>query len=501
MNKPVTFTEISHISNEEQWYEIETKPFLKSEKSNTTLLFGGLSRRHNKYIKASLQSMGFKADSLPMPTKKCMTTGKEFGNRGQCNPTYFTVGSLLSYLLDLRDNQGMTAEYIVEHYVYITASSCGPCRFGMYQTEYRKALHDAGFKGFRITSFQQDISTNEIKAESAIELNLAFFMALTKGVLLADVLNLISYRIRPYEINQGDTNKVLAQCDEKIIEAIIKKQNIKPVLKQCRAWLDKIPTNKLQAKPKISIIGEFWAMTTEGDGNYHLHDFLEKEGAECDIQPIANWILYTFWEVMSDARRKNQAEGNSNFHIDFLKMRAAIYVGEKLLQRMFYSYAKQLGLDHYKLSDMLQIADYAKDHYHTELSGGEGHMEVGKVIAAFKHQKAHLVLSIKPFGCMPSSGVSDGVQSLITKKYPSVNFIAIETSGDGEANVYSRIQMALFKARQMAQSEYTKALEDTNFDRETLKQNFDKNKQKHSALFYAKPTVAGSAANIAYAVD
>ena len=46
-------------------------------------------------------------------------------------------------------------------------------------------------------------------------------------------------------------------------------------------------------------------------------------------------------------------------------------------------------------------------------------MEVGKLIQSVKHRKAHMVVSVKPFGCMPSSGVSDGVQSLITEKYPT----------------------------------------------------------------------------------
>ena len=37
---------------------------------------------------------------------------------------------------------------------------------------------------------------------------------------------------------------------------------------------------------RSSIIGEFWAMTTEGDGNYQLQRFLESEGAEADIQLV-----------------------------------------------------------------------------------------------------------------------------------------------------------------------------------------------------------------------
>lgn len=59
----------------------------------------------------------------------------------------------------------------------------------------------------------------------------------------------------------------------------------------------------------------------------------------------------------------------------------------------------------------------------------------------------------KPFGCMPSSSVSGGVQSLITAKYPDANFLAIETSRDGAVNISSRIQMALFKARESARAE------------------------------------------------
>jgi predicted nucleotide-binding protein (sugar kinase/HSP70/actin superfamily) len=55
---------------------------------------------------------------------------------------------------------------------------------------------------------------------------------------------------------------------------------------------------------------------------------------------------------------------------------------------------------------------------------------------------------------MPSSAVSDGVQSLVTSHYPQANFLSIETSGEGAANFYSRVQMALFKAKQSAKEEW-----------------------------------------------
>ncbi len=77
-------------------------------------------------------------------------------------------------------------------------------------------------------------------------------------------------------------------------------------------------------------------------------------------------------------------------------------------------------------------------------------MEVGKLILNLESKKVDMTISVKPFGCMPSSGVSDGVQSLITEKYPEAIFLPIETTGDGAINAYSRVQMMLFKAKQAA---------------------------------------------------
>jgi predicted nucleotide-binding protein (sugar kinase/HSP70/actin superfamily) len=40
-------------------------------------------------------------------------------------------------------------------------------------------------------------------------------------------------------------------------------------------------------KPVINITGEFWAQTTEGDGNFNMFAFMEKEGAQVLVEPIA----------------------------------------------------------------------------------------------------------------------------------------------------------------------------------------------------------------------
>ncbi|MFZ0419433.1 MAG: hypothetical protein WAM04_15140 [Candidatus Sulfotelmatobacter sp.] len=45
------------------------------------------------------------------------------------------------------------------------------------------------------------------------------------------------------------------------------------------------------------------------------------------------------------------------------------------------------------------------------------------------HHLCHMVLALKPFGCMPSSQ-SDGVQSAVVSRFPEMIFLPIETAGD-----------------------------------------------------------------------
>ena len=124
-------------------------------------------------------------------------------------------------------------------------------------------------------------------------------------------------------------------------------------------------------------------------------------------------------------------------------------------------------------------------------------MEVGKLILNVAKAKAHMTLSVKPFGCMPSSGVSDGVQSLITEKYPQGDLLPIETNGDGAVNVYSRVQMMLFKARLAARAEYETVLKENGVTVEELRAYLRTKRWRGSSLFYPRHgTVASMAANL-----
>ncbi len=483
--------------------------FTKSERAKVTLLVGGLTLAHDYLVQGALGGVGYRVEMLESPTNAALQTGKEFGNRGQCNPTYFTVGNLVHYLITLRDKHGLTAKEIVSKYAFLTAGACGPCRFGMYVTEYRKALRDAGFEGFRVLLFQQTGGIKQATGEElGLELNGTFFWAIVKALFVGDVINAYGYRHRPYEKVQGATDKALEQAKKICYDALEARANILWALRKCKPILQSIEIDRTIAKPKVSIIGEFWAMTTEGDGNYQLQRFLEQEGAECDIQLVAAWILYMLWEVRKDTKDRADLKdwdfakyglgGGGPFAV-FQKL-AIGQLGDVGVRALFQTFAHAAGLYGYKLPDMNAIAEVSNEYYNNDLRGGEGHMEVGKLIMNVVHQKAHMTLSVKPFGCMPSAGVSDGVQSAITEKFPGTIFCPVETSGDGRVNFYSRVQMYLFKARQSATAEYERALAEHGVTKEQVQTLLAANRRFRSPLFKPKHVYAGSAADIVAAV-
>jgi predicted nucleotide-binding protein (sugar kinase/HSP70/actin superfamily) len=480
--------------------------FTKREKATITLLVGGLTLAHDFLVEGGLKGVGYNVQMMEAPNNAALQYGKEFGNRGQCNPTYFTVGNLIQYLTILRDKHGMTSQEIVKNFVFLTAGACGPCRFGMYVTEYRKALRDAGFDGFRVVLFQQTGGLKQATGEeSGLEMNPTFFGAIIKAIVAGDVLNAIGYRLRPYEVNAGDTDKALEAAKAILYEALEKRTNVLYALWKCKPLFESVKVDRTSPKPKVSIIGEFWAMTTEGDGNYQLQRFLEGEGAEADIQLVTAWILYTIWEARRDTLERKDLKGQDTAKYGLgglgtfgaMKKILAVSAADKVVRILFHTFAYSGGLYGYHLPDMNAIAAISHEYYNNDLRGGEGHMEVGKLIMNVIHSKAHMTLSVKPFGCMPSAGVSDGVQSAISEKFPGTIFCPVETSGDGRVNFYSRVQMYLFKAKQAAASEYERVLAEHGLTREQVQAFLDANPRYAGALHKAPHRHAGNCADLA----
>ena len=487
------------------WRDQVNDRFTAAQRGHTTILVSGLTLAHDTFVTAGLRGLGYRVKALDCPDYESLRFGKEFGNRGQCNPTYFTVGNLIKTLTQMRDS-GIPTQEIIDNYLFLTAGACGPCRFGSYTTEFRKALRDAGFDGFRVALFQQKGGLNqEGEGDIGLVMNGPFFVRILLALMVGDVLNALMYRIRPYEVTAGTTDAVLARCRALVVHTLETPGELWKMpmtLVQVRRELSQIAVDRTRIKPKVGIIGEFWAMTTEGDGNYHMPRFLEAEGAEVDVQLVTAWLLYNLWEVRWDTARRMKLPG-TDAGLWGLRGKTApgktvltMHAADKGLRVLFQTFANTLGLHGYVLPNMDELAEVVQDLYHLEVRGGEGHMEVAKLLLNTRQRKVNLTLSVKPFGCMPSSGVSDGVQTVVQAILPDALYLPVETTGDGAVNVYSRVQMMLFKARQHAEREVQAELEKAGATLEQVRSGIRRHPFLGRALFRASHHSATTAADM-----
>jgi predicted nucleotide-binding protein (sugar kinase/HSP70/actin superfamily) len=284
-------------------------------------------------------------------------------------------------------------------------------------------------------------------------------------------------------------------------------------LKEVREKFAAIPVDRTRVKPVVKITGEFWAQTTEGDGNFNMFRFLEKEGAQVVVEPIGTWICYLMHQVVQRLHdHKGLAEGavmppkwrvDRHLAINFAMYKKIVQlkIGEAIFKREYHRIVEALGGLGHKLVDQYELQRLAHPYYNSRAAGGEGHLEVAKNIYYSNKSLAHMVLALKPFGCMPSTQ-SDGAQSAVMSHYKDMIFLPIETSGEGDVNAHSRVQMALGEAKAKAKREFAAALEATGRTLEEI-QSFVSDHPELGRPMYRVPHregVVGVAANFVWHV-
>jgi predicted nucleotide-binding protein (sugar kinase/HSP70/actin superfamily) len=528
------------------------RPFTAEQRNRVTILFGGFTWKHEDLIRAVFQGCGYNCEKLPVPDVAGFQTGKEFGNNGQCNPTYFTVGNLVQYLQFL-EKEGISRQQILDNYVFFTAGSCGPCRFGMYEAEYRFALKNAGFDGFRVLLFKDSDGLKAESGEPGLKFTVDFGFGMLNAMHLGDVINDLVYQIRPFEVHKGETDRVFRETVDGLCEDLKNRSAFeieqlapdwaKPKLKNNKIlrntfnvfgkwhehmWgkdylnalhsakdrLNSIEVDRTRVKPVVKITGEFWAQITEGDGNFHMFEFLEREGAQVIVEPIATWVAYLMyqakahaiakWPVNRPYRNPKWYEAKKQFanYIGLHKKLWGIGAGQRMWNFFYHRTIKHLGGITHHLVPQTELAELAHPFYNQFARGGEGHLEVGKNVYYTIHKLCHMVLALKPFGCMPSSQ-SDGVQSAVINKFKDMIFLPIETSGEGEVNAHSRVQMALGEAKAKAKAEFETVLQSTGKSLDDIREFVADHRELRRPFYHVphREGIAGTAAQFVLHVN
>ena len=139
-----------------------------------------------------------------------------------------------------------------------------------------------------------------------------------------------------------------------------------------------------------------------------MFDFLEREGAQVIVEPIATWVAYLMYQAKAHAHCEMAGEPSASQYgvvraeeaFRQLHRPSQKAVGHRLWRdawNFFYHRTiKNMGGITHHLVPQTELAEMADPFYNQFARGGEGHLEVGKNVYYTVHKMCHMVLALKP---------------------------------------------------------------------------------------------------------
>jgi predicted nucleotide-binding protein (sugar kinase/HSP70/actin superfamily) len=365
------------------------RPFTRAERDSVTILFGGLHWRVERILQAVLESGGHKAQVLPVATRDDLLTGREVADIGQCCPTSFTTGNLVNFLK--KEAKATSAEDVNKKFVYLTAGSCGACRFGQYHQSYELALRNSGLDAFRMFLLAQDQLDQKAAMGDGLDLNLPVTLGCLWAIFCTDLVQDLEYQVRPYEVVSGQTEVVVKESIELLYQTFRNRPKRGPyrsvlwflttgyfakAMREVRRKFDAIEVDRLRVKPTVKITGEFYLQTVEGDPNYNIHRWLEAEGAEVYPAGITVWMDYLLRLGLQRFEDYSGIEKGARLKLGLGRTVQAIY--RAVVGRL----RRAMGNLPRDIPHQLELRRLAEPYFHCRRDCVEGYMVVGMAIWA-----------------------------------------------------------------------------------------------------------------------
>jgi predicted nucleotide-binding protein (sugar kinase/HSP70/actin superfamily) len=387
-----------------------------------TVLIPEMNRIGSHLIAATFKSFGINARVLT--TYKGLDIGKEYTSGKECFPCQITLGDILLYLKSEQYKRG--AAFDPENYLYFLPTSEGPCRFGMYN-RYQRMVLDS-FTGLDRVKIVSITTQDGYSLDGIIEDNrmLDFRKASYVAIVVADIIERLLWRIRPYERTAGTTDAFIERCRDTLQAAVERHaaagaydkilDTLEEMVREGKTLIDPA----IPAKPLIGIVGEIF-LRMHVQSNQDLIRILERHGAEVVNSSLAEWVNYISYSQL----RENKTRLRLNLSQFKLKrLRADLAKMLDFGSELFYQEFRQKQF-YRRVSKSIDIAHDHKVHHLKRLLHEEGIFtfdittETCLSIAAilqFAREGYNGVVNVYPFTCMPGMTTSAIVKPVMNKR-------------------------------------------------------------------------------------
>ncbi len=361
---------------------------------------------------------------MDAPDIETVRIGRRYVSGKECYPCAITTGDMIKKVMSAGFDPGRA--------VFFMPSGAGPCRFGQYNVLHRLVLNEIGLSGVPIYAPNQDES---FYSELGI-IGKDFTKQAWRGIVAVDLLLKCLHETRPYELNEGATDKIYQEYLSRITEILQGGNGTMPeFLREMRGAFSEIPVGK-KKKPLIGIIGEIF-VRHNAFANENIVRKVEALGGEVWLAPIEEWIYYVNLMGLRKSVVKLRNCGFSRkIAGDIMSGILTRHVQDKIeheFSEPFKGFLKTL-----KEPATKEILKNASPYVHDSFEG-EAILSMGKSID-FVKKGASGIISAMPFGCMPGTIVSALLKGLKQDK----GIPCLSVAYDGAEATCSDIQLEAF---------------------------------------------------------
>ena len=201
-------------------------------------------------------------------------------------------------------------------------------------------------------------------------------------------------------------------------------------------------------KPRVGVVGEI-LVKFHPTANNDIFGTIEREGAECVVPDLADFLFYSFINGVYKHRKlafPKSSERTAHLMVWALELYRAEIKKRLRKSRRFTPpesiYKLQEGVD-----DIVQLGNMT----------GEGWFLTAEMIELI-HTGAPSIACVQPFACLPNHVTGKGMIKELRRRFPGSNIAAIDYDpGASEVNQLNRLKLLLANAPLGAHPDETKA--------------------------------------------
>lgn len=405
----------------------EYKIFTKEMKENYKILVPNMLPIHFKILDKILKDYGFDIEFLEDDVSTIIDAGLKYSNNDICYPAMIVIGQFISAL--------KSGKYDINKTALLMSQTGGGCRASNYIHLIRKALENSGFEEVPAIG----LSLTGIEKHPGLKLSPSIILKAVYAVLYGDLIMCLYNKVKPYEINDGETDKTLDEMIEYLNKNFsgIKYMSVSKISKVIIKAFDDIDINKKE-KIKVGIVGEIY-MKYSRMGNNNLEEFLVKEDAEVVQSGLMDFVNYCILNSIIDYKLYKRG---------FIKSKFA-----KVAYKFILRLQRKINSNIEKYSkfesptDFEEVRKMADGYIGYGVKMGEGWLLVANMIELI-NIGANNIICAEPFGCLPNHIVGRGAIRKILEKNPNANIVVIDYDpSQSQINQENRIKLMLSNAK------------------------------------------------------